>query len=245
MTLLSIAKDVAASVGGIQVPQSVVGNPQYAQLLALIQQSAEDLAKRHDWTILVKTHGFTPVGASEQPNSVPADFDRFAGEPTMWLASQPIGGPLGPADWAQTKAFAPHQPYPSFRFFRGSIWFTPNGPSTETVTYEYQSNAFVKHVPVAGVAVPDDDRFVSDTDTTYLPERLIRLYAIAWWKHAKGFDYAEDMSTAERELEREAGRDGGMGDIVPFGRGYENPLGPRAINAGALGILSSGGYVGG
>ncbi len=92
MTLLSIAKDVAASVGGIQVPQSVVGNPQYAQLLALIQQSAEDLAKRHDWTILVKTHSFTPVGASEQPNSVPADFDRFAGEPTMcWRHSRSAG----------------------------------------------------------------------------------------------------------------------------------------------------------
>ncbi len=245
MTLLTIAQDVAAAVGGIQVPSAVIGQTQYSQLRAVIQQSAEDLAKRHDWTSLVRTHTFVPVEASEQPDSVPSDFDRFAGEPTMWLASQPIGGPLGPGDWAHTQAYAPHQPYPSFRLMRGSIWFTPQGPTTESVTYEYQSNAFVKHADVDGVPVADSDRFTADTDTTYLPERLIRLFAIAWWKHAKGFDYAEDMSTAERELEREAGRDGGMGDIVPYGRGYENPLGPRAINAGALGILSSGGYVGG
>lgn len=242
MALLQIAQDVARAVGGVQVPSTVVGNVQATQVLAMIQQAAEEISKRHDWTALVRTHTFVPADTSEQPNSVPADFDRFAGEPTMWLGSQPIGGPLGAGDWARTRAAAPHQPYPSFRFFRNAIWFTPQGPQTESVSYEYQTKNFVIHDTDP---TTEGDRFTADTDTTYLPERLIRLYAIAWWKHAKGFDYAEDMSTAERELEREAGRDGGMGDIVPFGRGYENPLGPRAINAGAIGILSSGGYVGG
>lgn len=241
MSLLTIAQDVARSVGGIQEFQIAVGNPQASQIVAMIQQVSEDLVTRHDWSALVRFHSFTPVDASLQPDSVPADFHRFAGEPTMWFPSQPISGPLRAGDWATVKANSPVQPFPSWRMMNGAIWFTPRPPLSGDASYEYQSKNFVKHADNTS-----SDRFVADNDETYLPERLIRLFAIAWWKHAKGFDYAEDLSTAERAFEMIAGTDGGgIQDIVPNGRAYENPLGPRAVNAGALGILSSGGYVGG
>lgn len=246
MTLLSIAQDVAALVGGINRPETVIGSSANEQLGVIIQRAAEELASRHDWTALVRVHTFTPVAASEQVGSIPADFDRFAGEPTMWIGAQQVDGPIGPGAWAHSKAQASYIPFPAFRIMNGNLWFTSRGPyPSGPVSYEYQSRNFVIHADGS-----EGDRFTADSDKTYLPERLIRLYAVAWWKHPKGFDYAEDMSTAERELERIAGADAALGPIVVDGdrpwppepyTSSPTPSGP--INAAGLHVKASSGYV--
>lgn len=243
MNLLEIAQDVAALIGGIDVPRVVIGSSANAQLGALIQRSAEELASRHDWTKLTRVHSFTPVAGSEQPNSLPADYDRLTSD-TMWIGSEPVHGPVSPSDWARMKSQTMALPYPDFRIIGGNLWFTESGPRSGRVSYEYQSKNFVIHEDGT-----TGDRFTNDKDTTYLPERLLKLYTVAWWKQSKGFDYAEDMSTAERELERVAGADAALSPLVVSST-YQWPTEPYPsspapagpINASGLFVKASNGY---
>jgi len=55
--------------------------------------------------------------------------------------------------------------------------------------------------------------FTSDDDGTFLDEELLIL-DIKWrFLAAKGLDYAEDMATAEREITKALGEDGGSGAL--------------------------------
>ena len=53
----------------------------------------------------------------------------------------------------------------------------------------------------------------SDSDTTLLPERLLKLGAIWRFKRAKGFDYAEEYRTAQVERAKAVNADHGMPTI--------------------------------
>lgn len=211
MTLLAIIQQAAPLVG-ITAPTSVVGSTdlQVQQLLELAQQEADELARRHDWQILVRETEFTASGDIAQPGALQCDYERMAAGQTFWNRSRrvPVPGPLLPDEWAAIRAMVATGPDANYRIAGGQIEFYPPAANGEEIAYEYLSKNWCK----SATGTPQDD-WLADTDVAVIPERLIKLGLVWRWKQAKGFDYAEAMSTYEREVERATGRDRGMRTI--------------------------------
>ena len=76
--------------------------------------------------------------------------------------------------------------------------------------------------------------WAADSDTANIPERLISL-DITWrWLRSKGMDYAEDMSTFEREFERACSRDRAL-RIMTVGKSDRTQYPPQPYWAGTIG----------
>lgn len=248
MTLLSIAQEVTDIVG-VQRPDSIAANSTtiYGQIRALIQQASDELFRRHDWQALARIKAYTTVAGAQQPDFLPADYDRMAAGQTLWDLGrdEEIHGPISPRDWAAIQQRGSGFINQYWRFIGQDVWIYPAPPAGQSLSFEYLTKNYVK--PTSG---SDRARWLNDDDTSYLPESLIALSAIWRWKASKGFAYAEDMANYERELERVTGAEASMAPIVVsdgtsphWFEGYAGsptPSGP--INAAALRIRASNGY---
>lgn len=217
MTFLSVAQGVAARVG-LSRPASIVTSDGQTErrLAATIQDAAESLARRHEWSALVRFHDFTPV-AEAAP--LPDDYDRMAYGETLWRSNGvgfgPVNGPVSPSTWAADTAMSWTQYNGDWRIFGGAIQFSYGFPSAD-LSFEY----ITKNIIRGDGDEPDKPEFTLDGDVSYLDERLLRQTAIWMWKQSNGLPYAEDMSTAERMLETMSANDVGM-KRISFGRRRE------------------------
>ena len=213
MSLLTLLQDAAVKAG-MPRPVSIVGSndPNAPLLLSLANQEGSELARRHDWQVLIVQHIFTTTASEEQPSALPADYDRLVYGAEVWDRSinQKLTGPTSPAQWMELKSAPGAGVTGWWRMIGGKLNIFPAPAAGKVCALEYVSSNWAQ----SALSAPQT-QFLADGDTAKISERLITL-GVAWrWKRAKGFDYAEEMATYERELERAASRDGGIGVLRP------------------------------
>jgi hypothetical protein len=217
MTLQTIISDPeygAAILCGLSAPTSIVGStdPNATILLALANQEGRELARRHDWQGITVDYTVTTLGAELQTD-LPSDYDRFLPYPELWnrSSSQMYSGPTGVRLWGQIKGTGTTTGSPGWWRLNGdSLYITPAPTAGQTLAFFYISKNWVE-----AAAGGTKDHFTLDTDTALVPERLISLGIVWRYKQSKGFKYDEDLATYEREVERAASRDRGLGAIIP------------------------------
>lgn len=207
MSLLSII-DEACGRMGLPQPTVVIGSsdPQVKQLLTLANVAGRDLAQSYNWQALTGQQTFTTVAANAQPAAFPADFDRFIPNSGFNRTTRrPINGPVTAAQWQALMA----QPQLNTVFLvynerQGSFNVSPAPPAGQTVAYAYVSKNWAKSSGGTPQAT-----FQADTDLTFLDEGTLADSLVWRFLRAKGFSYAEEMATYERNLEQQQARDGG------------------------------------
>lgn len=224
MTMLSIIQDVTDRIG-IPRPTQVIGSTdnQVRQLLALLNEEGVALSKRGTWQALTNQWTFVTVATNVQDSSaLPSDLRQIIPDSIYnRTLMRKVLGPITPQEWQALQAYpAYNRVYLAFRERQGEILITPAPPADQTIAYEYVSDNWV--LSSAAVA---KSAFTADDDVSFLEEELLKL-GLRWrWKQAKGLNYAEDMNTYEREVQKAIAFDGssralnigGIDQRYPFG----------------------------
>lgn len=227
MSLLSIITDPeegAAVLCNLPNPTSVINStdPNIPLLLRLANQEGKDLSRRHDWQNLQVDYTVVSLGAELQ-TALPADFDHFLSNPELWNRStnQKYWGPTSAREWGQLKAAGITAGSPGWwRLIGNALYITPAPTAGQTLAIPYQSINWCE-----SSSGTDQSRWQADTDTARIPERLITLGIVWRWKKSRGLDYAEDLATYEREVERACSRDRGP-NILRLRRGRIDDIPP-------------------
>ncbi len=203
MTCLTICQDACDQIQGIARPTTVASSsdPGVQQLLRLLNMAGKALARDHDWSALVTVRTFTGVAAQAQTGEPPTAFDRFVAGGQIFDTStkRPLAGSIDQNrfNWLTVQTLGGSDRY--WALIGGVLNITPAPTTSDSFKYAYVSKNWANSA----------DEFTADADTTLLSEELLTLALIYRWKHAKGFEYAEDMVNYEREKERLIARDKG------------------------------------
>lgn len=196
---------------GLPVPATVAGStdPQVRQVMALLEEEGQDLARRGPWQAITFEATHTSLAAESQGaiTSIATNGFNYIKNDTIWDRTDnlPICGPLSPQDWQLLKGSISTGPRYQYRIRGGILLVTPTPVVNHTWAFEYASKNWI--LAVDGTTYKQ--YFTADTDTMLLPEELT-LSGLRWrWKREKGLDYAEDMRTYEAQVKDALGRDGG------------------------------------
>jgi hypothetical protein len=210
MTLLTVVQDVCGRLS-LTVPTAVVGSTdaQVVQLYTLANKAGHDIAQAFNWQALMTEKTFVTVAATVQPAVIPDDFDRFVSDTfNNRTTRRPIEGPVTPIQWQWLIAQPAYSTvYLMYRERQGEFLIGPPTvapPAGQTIAYEYVSKYWAKSA--TSVA---QEKYLADTDTSYLDENLIEDALVWMFLRAKGLSYAEEMQTYSRNLDQQMARDGG------------------------------------
>lgn len=197
MALLRICQQAAVLIG-ITVPSTVVGNedPEVRELLEFANVEGESLMRRAPWQALQAEVTFAAVAGEVQTGMVPPDLDRFVDD-TFWNRTRRrrMIGPVSAEDWQAFKATTTTPIDNWFRVRGGDILIFPNPTANDTLAFEYISGNWCRSASNA-----PQSRFLADTDTTPLPERLFWL-GIRWrFKRAKDLSWEADAEDYEIQV---------------------------------------------
>ena len=216
MTILSIIQAVCPAIG-LPIPSVAMGSnsAQVRTLVALAKTGGRALARGHPWQILTRRRTFAGNAANAQTADPPTDFHRFTPVQRIWSENQRtwLIGPASPNEWDGIM-IRPQIAVPGYWcMLQGKINIAPAPAVTESFTYSYVTEKWVRPEGAATDFSGDIINWAADTDTALLDESLLELDLIWRWKQAKGLDYAEDMATFEREKEKVIARDRGPKEI--------------------------------
>jgi hypothetical protein len=215
MTLLSVVKDVCATVG-VLVPTSVftniANNRTMTEMLSLANEMAQRIAyDNRDWTAL-RSIGTVTGDGTTTAFPLPADFKRLLLTSNLWRSSNtlvPMRFIPDTDQWINRRARNIYDPYGEWMILGRQINIMPALGAGETATYAYlQKNC------VALASGGFGDSFQSDTDAAVLDERVLKLGMIWQWKAQKGSPYNEDMGTFEDALNYAMGKDSPAPTII-------------------------------
>lgn len=231
MALLDLITDVFAEVGISQTaPNAVVTSTdaQVLQLLALANSCGRQLMKRYEWQELTNYASFVTGGSIDVgtiTGCFGAGFDRIINQ-TLWDTNTRL--PIGTRtiqQWQNDQAGAVAGPPYYYVMFGNRVKIGPTAvASGHTITAYYISGNWCQSA--AGVG---QSTFAADDDTTVIPQELFKLSLIWMWKKSKGLSYAEDMATAESQIETQIG--GNRGASVLY-LGGSNRVYPENIPEG-------------
>lgn len=213
MTLLSICQNAATELG-LRQPSFIVGSTDLTSqlFLRLANQGGKELMKYHDWQDLTTEQTFTTTATVTQVGALPAaSFHRMIHNVEIWNRSlnQRYAGPTQARDWQRLLSNSTITNITGWwRLIHNSFAIYPAPTAGQTVAYEYIDKRWVQ---ISGDGFQEE--FLADTDVARIPEELITLEIIWRFRKSKGFQYAEDLSTCEREKEKEAARDRGSSKI--------------------------------
>lgn len=190
-------------------PATVYGStdPQVIQIKALLEEEGNDLSRRGDWNELTFEAVHTTVAAEIQGAMnviAPTGFRNIKND-TIWDRSlrMPLNV-LDDVEWSAQQGFATTGPNYSVRVRGGLLLSNPVPPAGSTWAFEYVSKYWI----LGANGTSYKQFFTLDTDTLLLPEELLTL-GLRWrWKKEKGFDYAEDFNTYEKQVSQALGQNG-------------------------------------
>ncbi len=200
MSLLTICQGAADALS-LPTPTAIVGDSSANStlLLRLAKREGRELMRRHNWQSIQSGIGFTYAGTTRPLES---DFDRFMPESVILYNStkaRPVYPFTTSASWNAVTDGTP------------TGWWLQNdliyiAPGTDMIgddfLYSYMSKNYCKSSGGTG-----QSDWLADSDIGRIPEHLMEL-GLTWrWLRAKGMDYAEEMATYEREVEKAAARD--------------------------------------
>jgi len=208
MSCLSIIQKVSRKLSGFAYPNAAVSStdPQIQQLLALLNDEGQELARRPEdgWQALVKQATFTSTAVEIQGElSTIAPDMKYIVDDTIWNLTykRPIFGSLSAQEYARQKGWFTTGIYPQYRINGGNILFVPAQVAGDSCSFEYQSKSWATN------GVIFSSSFLADADISLLDEDIMALGLVWRWKAAKGFDYAEDFVTYERAVSDAIARD--------------------------------------
>jgi len=208
MTILSVVKDVCATIG-VTVPQSmfsnITGNRTMQEMLALANEAAQAIAyDKRDWTTLKTTVTYTGDGVTSAYN-LPANYKRMLLTSNVWSSNStqaPMTFVPDLDEWLIRRVDGWNTAHGEWTMYGGQIHFWPVLGSGETAFFAYLDK---NCVALSGGGY--GNAFLSDTDGFRLDERILKLCMIWKWKAQKGAAYAEDMSNYEDAVAVEQGHD--------------------------------------
>ena len=209
MSVLSVVQYVCGRTN-VPTPSSVLGNTdtQIIQMLRLLEEEGNDLARRGPWQALTYEATHTSLALEDQGAlaTIATNGFRDVKNGTMWDRTNklPIIGPLSDQEWQQMKAMTTTGPRYRYRI-RGGHWLiNPTPTAGYTWAFEYFSKNWM-----LGIDGTTYKQYATlDTDTILLHEDLV-LMGLRWrWKKEKGLDYAEDMRTYEFQVKDALAHDG-------------------------------------
>jgi len=221
MNLLTLVQKVCQRTG-IPKPATVMGatDNQVLQLVALLEEEVNDLAKRHTWQGLEHEAVHATIAAEDQGDIETLDPGfRYLRNNTIWDTTDrlPVLGPLTGQQWQALKAILSNGPRYQFRFRGNHLLVNPIPAAGHVWKFEYQSKNAI--LDADGVTVKEF--FTSDTDTFLLPDDL-HLLGLRWrFMREKGLDYGELYSTYEFQVKDAMGRDGGAARLSMDGTRQE------------------------
>jgi hypothetical protein len=215
LSLLSIIAD-ATDLLSLPRPTEVATSTdqQVRQLFALANEEGRELAGSFDWQVLREQHTFVTAGTAVQTSAVPGDWDRFISNSFFNRTTQrTVLGPITPQQWQSIQAQPQlNRVFLAFIQRHGQFLITPVPTPNETIAYEYVTKNWAK----SSGGVPQD-RFIIDSDESYLDEWLITL-GVRWrFLKSKGLEYAQDLQTYNFELSQKQARDGGNTELSTTG----------------------------
>lgn len=219
MSLLTIVQD-SCYVIGITAPTAVVtsSDATILELLAMANRVGNELSRRYEWQELTKQASWSATGSIDQGylTSIDTSFGRFIDQ-TMWdrTLRQNIIGPVTAQEWQSDLSWAVVSPPYKFIVQSGKLQVGPTAiTAAHTMVFNFISKYWCQSSVGAGQSA-----FAADTDTAIIPEELFTLSLIWRWKQAKGLAYAEDMESAEEQIERYMGQSGGRRVLFVGGSG--------------------------
>ena len=211
MTILSVVKDVCATVG-VTVPQSmfsnITGNRTMQEMLALANETAQSIAyDNRDWTMLIRNWQFGGGTSSFGGDSfnLPADYKRMLLTSNVWRStdtSTPMRFIPDADEWFTRRFAEDVEGRGEWTLIGGKIFTWPGFDGSQRLVY-LDKNC----VTLNGGGV--GDAFLNDADRFRLDERLLKLGMIWRWKALKGSPYAEDLAN--------------YGDAVAVAQGHDSP----------------------
>jgi hypothetical protein len=231
MTILT-AFDQASRLMGKGVQTSLVSSsdPFAVEMLALANEVAPQIAKRHDWQKLITL--MTQAGDDVTTSfSLPDDYDRMPVKAKVFQNStaQPMYHVTDLDVWLENRLQSFTGAVNEWIILGGQLQIFPAMASTESAKYYYVSNLIVD--PAAG---PNKTAFNIDSDVFVLPERLLTLGLVYSWLQMKRLDYAQDMEDFEMALAQEIARDKGS-RVLHVGQ----PRMPGDVNLAYRGTISA------
>lgn len=223
MSLLTIIQEVAGDLSQ-PVPTAIFGNTVGDAVLwrNLAQREGRELARRHDWLIVEQT--WTTTATQAQASAFPSDYDHLPPDPEVWNRSgnQRLVGPTSSRAWQILKNSAVTGGTAGrWRIISNVLNIYPAPSAGLTYALEYVSKNWCQSSGAVGQTA-----WAADSDTPLIPSDLIAL-GLTWrWLRRKGMDYAEEMSTYEREVEKASGRDRGSNVMVVGGSANDYPPAP-------------------
>jgi hypothetical protein len=211
MSLLTIVHGAAASLG-LPQPSTVIGNAHADAVLflACAQREGKQLARRHDWQALIVQQTWTSTATAAQADAIGSDYDRLVPDVELWdrTTNTLLSGPTPSDSWGRLHSGVTGGVSGWWRLIGGSLYVYPTLVAGHTMAWEYISkNWCLGGGELANVPA---EQWSDDTDAGIIPEHLIEL-GVSWrYLRSKGMDYAEEMSTYEREVEKAASRDRGL-----------------------------------
>jgi len=208
MSLLSVVQDVCAVVGVAQpttVFTNLSGNRTMQEMVALANEMAQRISyDTRDWTRLKLTATYLGDG-STQAFPVPADYKRMLLNSNVWLSTnaiQPMRFILDADEWMNRRALNYLSPWGEWTMMGGNILIVPTMAAGVNAYHAYlQKNC------ISLTSGGFGDRFIADTDSFVLDERVLRLGMVWQWKAQKGSPYQEDLGTYGDALTNAMGHD--------------------------------------
>jgi len=214
MTLLSVAREVAAKIG-MEIPAVVASSTEreHIELLSVFNEMAQRIARGHDWQKLSTIATVTGDGSTED-FSLPTDYDRMLVKSQVWSSSleTPLSHISDLDKWLGFEVQSFDFVINAWTVYGDLFRIKPALAAGVTAKYFYQSNLII--APDTG---DNKALFTADTDTFRLDEQLLKLGVIWQWRENKGLPYAEDMANFEELKERLVARDKGS-RILRVGR---------------------------
>jgi hypothetical protein len=240
-TVGAILNGVAAELG-IASPVSdpvLSTNPIFIQLVALANQTGQDLLQKHDWQTLQVPYTFTsvagPGGATFQFYTLPADFYKMI-EQTGWNRTSrlPLAGPMTPQITELFVGWVSNQftIYLGFRQWEDDFMVFPSpNPSGMTIAFEYISRFWLlgtgQTSPTLGPPANYWGLIVNSSDVVrYEPVMFSRALKLRWLTE-KGFDTTAANADWEQAFNNIKAADEGA-QVLNMAR---SPLGMRYLDS--------------
>lgn len=232
MSLLSIVQEAAGALS-LPAPVSVVGNSDGSamQWLNLAKREGNELSKRHDWQNLIVQKTWTSTATQAQSLAIGSDFDRLVPDAEVWNRTSNLKylGPVSSIEWMRLQSGISGGVAGWWRLIGNVLNIYPAPTAGQTMAWEYLSKNWCQSSGTVGQAT-----WAADSDTGLIPEFLMSL-GLTWrWLRAKGMDYAEDMATYEREVEKSSSRDRGM-RVMSVGKSRAMDYPPQPYWSGTIG----------
>jgi hypothetical protein len=212
MSLLTICQGAASSLS-LPAITAIVGSTEAnsALLLTLAKREGRELMRRHDWQNLVVAHTWTTTATVAQSLALPSDYDRFVPDVEIWnrSANSNLVGPTPSNTWQRLQSGISGGVTGWWRIIGNVLQVYPAPAAGLTFALDYVSKNYCE-----SSGGTDQSDWAADSDLGRVPEHLIELGVMWRWLRAKGMDYAEELATYEREVEKASARDRGVATAV-------------------------------